>query len=111
MSVEGESKKEELEEYTAIVSKIGGHKRYLSRLANTIQEYLDQETLDGATRIEASNLETLIKTRVDTIQEFFDQLLANSNTTEDDLNQFDDYRRGVSSKVVKLTYKLHGGKN
>ena len=105
----GESKNEELEEYTAIVSKIGGHKRYLSRLANTIPEYLDEETLDGATRIEASNLETLIKTRVDTIQEFFDQLLANSNTTEDDINQFDDYRRGVSSKLAKLTYKLHGG--
>ena len=103
MSVKGDDDKAE---YTALIGKIGGHKRYLSKLGNNIQPFLDVAKLEGSQLVEAEQLESLIRTRVDLLQNFFDDLLDNPHTTEEDIDGFEQYRTGITSKLAKLTFKL-----
>ena len=94
-------------EYKRLVGKLGGHKRYLSALANNVANFTDKiDKLEKAVLIEAKELEKTMRDRLILVQGFFDELLENSQTSQDDIDQFEAYMRGIKIKVAKLKFQI-----
>ena len=106
MSDTEEEAKEEQRAYKKLVGTIGGHKGFLTKLAGNVASYDDMETLEGEARIEAEQLKVTIEERLVTLQNKFDELLENSHTTEADINDFELYTRGITSRLAKIKFKL-----
>ena len=101
---------EEEKAYKALIGTIGGHKGYLTRLANNVTGFLEIEPLDGEQQLEAEELRDNIKTRVGKLEEMFDQLLANPHLSEEDITDFEKYIKVVKNKLAKLRFKLQSNK-
>ena len=106
--VMGDSEEEKLtlREYKALVGKIGGHKAFLTKVANSASPYIDAEQLDGEQRVEADQVKVTIEQRLSKLQDMFDELLENTLVTEKDITDFELYIRGIRSKLAKLKFKL-----
>ena len=98
-----EQEKVDKAEYRKLTGKVGGHKTYLTKLSNSIAEFVDGvEKLEGERLIEAEQHQATIELRLVTLQSLFDDLLAIPLTSDEDITNFDIYMRGVKSKLAKL---------
>ena len=102
---EEERMKEEKPAYKALVGKIGGHKGFLTKLADSVVQFLDGE-LVAERLIEAEELKGSIDDRMSKLQDMFDELLGNSNISEQDIASFETYIRGIRTKLARLKFKL-----
>ena len=93
-------------EYSSINASLGGHKRYLSKIANNVATYVDAETLAGEKVIEAKQLQDNIESRLVLIQGLFDELLSNPNLVEEDIDNFDSYMSSINKKLASLKFKI-----
>ena len=76
---------EEKADYARLTGKLGGHKGYLTKLSNGVNEYVEKDILDGEELIEAEQLQETIKNRLVILQDIFDELLGNTNLTNEDI--------------------------
>lgn len=106
-----EATKEEQTAYRKGIGSMGGHKRYLSALANNVPAFTDKDVLTGEEEINAEQLKTTLEERLVLIQRMFDDLLENPVTTEEDIVNFESFMGGVKSKLAKLKYTLQKGKS
>ena len=83
------------------MAAIGGHKRYLSRLANRVEGFVG-EVLDDEQVIAASQLCEQVTQRFAVLQGLFDELLGNEHLDDAGMNTFEDYMAEVSGKLAKL---------
>ena len=87
---------EEREEYRAQMSTIKGHKTYLSKLVNQATPFIDMPILLSDEQLEeAEEHQQLMKERLRKLQEVFDELLGNSNLTDEDQENFAAYSSTV----------------
>ena len=94
------------------MSTIKGHKTYLSKLlkpATTFTDFplpLPYEKLE-----EAKQHQELLKEQLRMVQELFDELLGNSNLTDEDQENFASYSSTVRKSLTKLKHKISSSKN
>ena len=98
-------KTEEKPAYKSLIGKMGGHKGFLTKLADSVVTFLDGE-LTGERQIEAEELRDSIDDRMSKLQDMFDDLLGNANTSEHDIASFEAYVRGIRTKLARLKFKL-----
>ena len=97
---------EEKDEYKKLIGKVGGHKSFLTRLADGVDAVVTAEALDGPELLAAEEKESNIRSRLDNIQEIFDGLLGNPHTTAEDMNTFGTYVEGIQGKLAKLRFRI-----
>ena len=97
---------EEKADYARLTGKLGGHKGYLTKLSNGVNEYVEKDILDGEELIEAEQLQETIKNRLVILQDIFDELLGNTNLTNEDIESFELYMSGINKKLAKLKHKI-----
>ena len=93
-------------EYKKLIGSLGGHKSYLSKVANNIGPYLLGDDLSGERREEAEQLRDRVNERLVKLNDLIDQLIENPITTDDDLSNFEQYTLEISNKVARLSHKL-----
>ena len=96
--------------YDDVMAKLGGHKRYLSKLANNTANYVDKGKLEGETLIGATELADTLSDRLVLVQSIFDDLLGNSNLSEDDIDTFETYITSIRNKLTKLKFSIADSK-
>ena len=107
-----EQEKVDKAEYKRLTGKVGGHKTYLTKLSNSIAEFVDgDERLEGERLIEAEQHQATIELRLVTLQSLFDDLLAIPLISDEDITNFDIYMRGIKSKLAKLKFKIDSSKS
>ncbi|MCH2242592.1 MAG: DUF1759 domain-containing protein [Aquabacterium sp.] len=97
---------DEKQEYTRLIGKIGGHKGYLTRIKNNVENFTAQDKLEGETLVEAGLLQKAIENRLLILQALFDELLGNPNLTDVDMDTFETYVREIQNKLAKLKFKI-----
>ena len=103
---------EEREEYKAQMSTIKGHKTYLSKLVNQATTFINLPILLSEEQLEeAEEHQQLMKERLRKLQELFDELLGNSNLTDEDQENFAAYSSTVRKSLAKLKNKISSSKN
>ena len=93
-------------EYDATMRTVGGHKRYLSKLANRSDGFVVHEPLVGDTLIDATQLSEQMKQRVDLLQGMFDGLLGSEHMDDGAIDLFESYMAEVSAKLAKLKFMI-----
>ena len=94
------------ENYKTLIASLGGHKRYLSQLANSVETYLEPDELVGELFIEAEDHLKTLRARVVIVQDMFDELLLLPQVTEEDIDTFAVYMKSIKPKVAKLQFKI-----
>ena len=98
-------KTEDKPAYRALIGKIGGHKGFLTKLAESGDLFLDGD-LAGERQVEAEELKEAMENRMKLLQDMFDELLGNANTSEQDITNFEIYLRGIRTRMARLKFKL-----
>ena len=98
-------------DYKRLTGKIKGHKGYLTKLGDGIADFVGVDMLAGEQLIEAKQLQSTIEERIVLLQGFFDDLLGNSNLTQDDIDGFDAYMSSIKKKLASLKFKIETSKN
>ena len=65
---------EEKDEYKKLIGKVGGHKSFLTRLGGGVDAVVAAEALDGPALLAAEEQESNTRSRLDKIQETFDNI-------------------------------------
>ena len=102
---------EDRPDYKRLTGKIGGHKGYLTKLGDGIAAFVGVDMLSGEQLIEAKQLQSTIEERIVLLQGFFDDLLGNSNLTQDDIDSFDAYMSGIKKKLASLKFRIETSTN
>ena len=97
---------DEEKEYRTQMSKMKGHRSYLTKLVNKISTFTDiPGPLPYMVLMEAEEHQELVKDRVNMLQEYFDELLGNIHLTDEDQENFFTYVSDVRKQLVTLKHK------
>ena len=97
---------EDKDEYKRLIGKVGGHKSFLTKLGDGVEEFVSAAALDGPTLLKAEKLAADIQARLDLIQSIFDDLLGNTHTIDDDIKSFETYKKNMRDKLAELEFRV-----
>ena len=101
---------EDKDEYKRLIGKVGGHKSFLTRLGDGVEEFVSAAALDGPTLVKAEKLAADIQARLELIQSIFDDILGNPHIIDDDIKSFETYKKNMRDKLAELEFRISQAK-